>query len=67
MKANLNYLKKMSQVSVKYNSVKSALSQNKAMQKHENAKTSKQAMEDLQESVFTEEDFKDFEKTYFNK
>jgi hypothetical protein len=67
MKANLNYLKKISKVSLPFDQVREALAQNKAL----TAATTKPTQEasssrgDSGEGAFTEEDFKAFEKSYF--
>lgn len=57
LKNNLKYLKKMSKISLKYDQVKSVLAPSKPESQTKKA----------DQSVFTEEDFKSFEKTYFNK
>jgi hypothetical protein len=61
MKSNLNYLKKMSKVSLSQNKAFSAKADELAAikSKTENDK-------DNNEGGFTEEDFKMFEKSYFN-
>lgn len=58
LRNNLKYLKKMSKIALKYDQVKSVIAPSKP-----ESQTTKPA----EQSVFTEEDFKSFEKTYFNK
>ena len=58
--ANLDYLSRISRPVIKYNLIESAISkQRKTVDK-------KQKKQD-EPTVFTEEDFKSFEKSYFNR
>jgi hypothetical protein len=58
--SNLMYLKRISKPVVNYDLIKTALG-DKFTSKVPKAKVQKE------ESVFTEKDFKDFQKTYFGK
>ena len=58
---NLAYLKKISRPVANYELIRSALDSNKLQAKKSIKK------DDDEASVFTEEDFKNFEKSYFNK
>ena len=61
--ANLAYLKKISRPVANYELIRSALDSNKLQAK----KSIKKDDDNDEASVFTEEDFKNFEKSYFNK
>ena len=70
IKANLNYLKRMSKPLVKYDLIRSIIEKkaNKsAVAKAAGAggKKSKKQAEEQTESVFTEKDFQDFQRSYF--
>ena len=58
MEENLVYLKKISKPIVNYDFIRLALGDKSKIKKETQNK---------KESVFTEKDFKDFEKTYFKK
>jgi hypothetical protein len=65
LEKNLSYLNKISKRSVKYDLIKPALDKSAR-----GAHSSAELMEDSEvnnQSVFTEEDFTNFEKFYFNK
>lgn len=56
LKNNLNYLKKISKPVIKYDLIETVLNTRSNL---------KEAEKKTEESVFTEEDFKNFEKSYF--
>jgi hypothetical protein len=57
----MNYLKRISKISVHNDAVASIMNKNNKQDKQSSNKKKEE------ETVFTEDDFKMFEKTYFNK
>lgn len=64
LEANLKFLNRISKPIIKYDLIESAIA-NKSVNKKDNKDKKKQELEE--QSVFTEEDFKNFEKAYFNR
>lgn len=62
LEANLKFLNRISKPIIKYDLIESAIA-NKSVNKKDNK--DKKKLEE--QSVFTEEDFKNFEKAYFNR
>lgn len=67
IKANLSYLKRVSKPMVKYDLIRSIIEKktNKAPVPTSGAKKSKKPAAEPSESVFTEKDFQDFQRSYF--
>lgn len=61
LESNLSYLKKISKPVVKYDIIKEAL------EKTSSRRTNQDKTKKEESTVFTDEDFKSFAKTYFNK
>jgi hypothetical protein len=64
LETNLKFLNKISKPIIKYDLIESAISK-KSINKKDNKDKNKQESEE--KSVFTEEDFRNFEKAYFNR
>ena len=60
---NLSIIKNISKPVVKFDTIRSAILDKRTL----DALSRKQPPKKENESVFTEQDFKEFEKTYFNK